>query len=107
MFLRGKGCDLPQGTDLEFSLGVGEMSLRSVDSELGSALGSWQPPGEAWTGVASVTVTVQHTGSAWSDPGVSPAGRAGTWEWKDNDEILLVRKHFLNQWVWDPVALGS
>lgn len=82
MFLRGKGCDLPQRTDLEFRLGVGETSLRTVDSELGSALGSWQPPGEACTGVASVTVTVQHTGSAWSDPGVSPAGRAGTWDGK-------------------------
>lgn len=70
---RGKGRDLPRRTDLDCSLGVGETSLRTVDSELGSALGSWQPPQErlAPTEVASVSVTVQHThtGSTWSDPG--------------------------------------
>lgn len=33
----------PQKTDVEFSLGVGAPPLRTVDSELGSDLGSWRP----------------------------------------------------------------
>lgn len=39
-FPKGKGCHLPKKTDLEFSLGVQETSLRTIDSELGSESGS-------------------------------------------------------------------
>lgn len=51
---KGKGCGLPLETDLEFSLGVREMSLRAVDSKLGS---DWEAGG--------------HLGAAWAASGLS------------------------------------
>lgn len=97
MFLRGeRPVDLPRGTDLEFSLGGGETSLRTVDAESGSALGSWQPQARLVRG--GLRDCIRHTRSVWSDlggRGVSPAGRAGgNLGRKGKDEILLVQKHF-------------
>ena len=54
-FPKGKGCHLPKRLDLEFSLGVQETSLRTIDSELGSESGSWSPHRRSWYWAASVT----------------------------------------------------
>lgn len=42
-FLKGERLSPAKKTDLEFSLGVQETSLRTIDSELGSESGSWSP----------------------------------------------------------------
>ena len=47
-FLKGERLSPAKKTDLEFSLGVQETSLRTIDSELGSESGSWSPRRRSW-----------------------------------------------------------
>lgn len=77
-FLREKGWPA-QKTDLEFSLGAGETSLRTVDSKLGSELGSPSPSRSSMC--RDGLHDRRHAERTWSERGVSPTVKAGMWDW--------------------------
>lgn len=70
----GEGCSLPLETDLEFSLGVREMPLRTVDSKLGSAREAGGRLGAAQPRWPRGLCRRRESGLA--------AGKAATWDWK-------------------------